>query len=88
MKIYPLKIYFYVWAVLVIFTVWMDRWYVTISSGTISCLLGTMAATTPIKADDPKAKEYRHVGIALMVIGCVASLMEIADKFLLKYFIR
>jgi hypothetical protein len=47
-----------------------------------------MAATAQVDPEDPKRKEWEHTAVALMVFGCVFSLIELIDKFMLPYFIR
>jgi hypothetical protein len=87
-KIAILKAYVYVWAGLGILTVWLDRWTVSFGFGFISCVIGAMAATAQVDPEDPKRKEWKHAAIALMVFGCVFSLIALIDKFMLPYFIR
>ena len=87
-KIAVLKAYGLVWAGLAILTVWLNRWTVSLGFGFISCVIGAMAATAQVDPEDPKRKEWKHTAIALMVFGCVFSLIELIDKFTLPYFIR
>jgi hypothetical protein len=87
-KVDALRIYFLVWTALIILTIWLDRWFVTVGFGSISCALGALAAITPTKAGDRERREYKHVGIVMMVAGSVMSLIAIIGRFLLAYFIR
>jgi len=83
-----LKAYIFGWAGLAILTVWLNRWTVTLGFGFISCVMGAMAATAQVDPEDPKRKEWKHAAIALMVFGCMFSLIELIDKFALPYLIR
>jgi hypothetical protein len=84
-----LKIYFWAFMALALgATIWMDQWLVSVGVGFLTCVLGALAATHPTKATDPKRKEYKHIGIVLMLYGSVMSLLAIVDKFVLPYFIR
>jgi hypothetical protein len=84
-----LKIYFWIFMVLaLVATIWMDEWWVSVGVGFVMCALGALAATHPTNATDPKKREYKHVGVVIILFGCVMSLMAIVRKFLLAYFIR
>lgn len=84
-KVNSLKIYFYVWAALVIVTIWLDRWIATLSFGIVSSLLGAIAATTHIEPDHPKRKKYKQLGVLMILIGTFMSLLMIIDGFILGY---
>jgi hypothetical protein len=84
-----LKIYFWIFMVLaLVATIGMDEWLVSVGVGFLMCALGALAATHPTNATDPKRKEYKQVGVLMMLYGSVMSLLAIIDKFLLAYFIR
>lgn len=87
-KIAFLKAYVFVWAGLGILTVWLDRWTVSLGFGFISCVFGAIAATAQVDAENPKRKEGKNVAIALLVFGCIFSLLVFIDKFMLPYFFR
>ncbi len=83
-----LRIYFWVFIAMAFVGTWMDQWLISIGIGFLTCALGALAATHPTDASDPQKREYKHIGVVLMLFGCAMSLMAIVRKFLLAYFIR
>jgi ABC-type glycerol-3-phosphate transport system permease component len=83
-----LKAYIFVWAGLGILTVWLNQWIISLGFGFISCVIGAMAATAQVDLKTQSERNGSNTAVALMVFGCVFSLIELIDKFMLPYFIR
>ena len=83
MKRNRLKIVMLGWALLGIAMVWIDRWFMNLIFGFVSCVLGVFALTARSSAEERDRREAKQGGILLIGCGVFITLLMAYDHFVL-----
>ena len=80
-----LKLVMVCWAFLVIATIWVDRWSMSLVSGQVMCVVGVLVLTATAAATGAERKESRRFGLLLLLVGASLSLLQAIDRFVIRY---
>lgn len=80
-----LKLVMLCWALLVIATVWIDRWSMIAVSGQLMCLVGVLVLIATAAGTGSERKGSRRFGVLLLLVGAFLSLLQAIDRFVIGY---
>jgi hypothetical protein len=74
-----LKLVMLCWSFLIMATIWIDNWFVSLTFGELTCALGVVILITTSAFIERDQKKARNLGLLLMVTGILFTLVETYD---------